>query len=180
MAALLTVSQAKDALNITTSATDAEIMDYVEAATDMIESRVGPIVQRTVTETLISSSGVLVLSYLPVVSITSVVGVFSGALTYLPAVLNVNTTSGIVGTLDRSSLRSDSYTVTYVAGRTTPVPARFMQAARVLLQHLWRTQRGGGGSRPGMGDEQQTGMAYSMPNRVLELLERDLKLPSIA
>lgn len=177
MAALLTLGQAKDALNITTSTSDAEIVDYVEAATDMIEARIGPVVQRTVVETLTSTSGVLVLSYLPVISITSVVGVFSGALTYLPAVLNVNPKSGIVGTLDRSSLRQDTYTVTYVAGRTGVVPPRMLQAARVLLRHLWLTQRGPA-SRPGLDDVPTP--TYSMPNRVLELLALDLKLPSVA
>ena len=152
-------------------------MDYVEAATDMIEARIGPVISRTGTETLTATSGVLVLSFLPVVSITSVVGVFSGALTYLPAVLNVNPRSGIVGTLDRSSLREDTYTVTYVAGRTGVTPPRILQACRVLLRHLWLTQRGPS-SRPGLDDVQTP--TYSMPNRVLELLERDLKLPSIA
>ena len=178
MAALLTLAQAKEALNMTAATNDAEVTSYVEAATDMIESRIGPVINRTVTETLTATSGVLVLSYLPVVSITTVVGVFSGALTYLPAVLNVNPTSGIVGNLDRTALRADTYTVTYVAGRGATISPRFVQAARVLLQHLWSTQRSGG-SRPGAASDGQPGVGYSMPNRVLELIERDLLIPSV-
>ncbi len=187
MAALLSLPAAKETLNITSQQFDNEIVAYVEAATDMIEARVGPIVSRTVTETLTASDGVLVLSYLPVISITSVVGVFSGALTYLPAGLTANPRSGVVRALDRSSLRTDSYTVVYVAGRTGPIAPRFMQAARVLLQHLWSTQRGsGGGAARGSGggaargsNEPPAGVGYSMPNRVLELLALDMSLPGI-
>ena len=69
------------------------------------------------------------------------------------------------------------WTVEYVAGRGT-VPATINLAARIMVQHLWRTQYGAsrGLSSIGGGDdfsvnEPVAGWGYAIPNRVLQLLE---------
>ena len=52
--------------------------------------------------------------------------------------------------------------------------------ARLLVQHLWSTQRGS--SSPGRnrgGDTYPADSTYTMPNRVLELLQADLTGPLV-
>lgn len=177
--ALLTLAQARESLNITSVATDPEILDYVDAATDLIESYVGPMSVKTFTQTL-HGGRTFLLAQTPVVSIVSISGVLTGALAYAPAGLTVNPDTGEVRRLDRGTFGDDLYTITYTAGRTV-IPPRITQAARVLLQHLWRTQRGSGTARPGAGDANSDtyAMGFSMPNRVLELLST-VRIPGIA
>jgi hypothetical protein len=63
--------------------------------------------------------------------------------------------------------------VTYVAG-LTEVPANYGLASRIIVQHLWQTQRGSAGS-PGVGGLETPGAGsysygYAIPNRAIELL----------
>jgi len=56
------------------------------------------------------------------------------------------------------------------------VPERFQHAAKELLRHLWDSQRGQLAAAP-LGGETfttSTGWAFSIPNRVLELLQDDI------
>ncbi|MFB8251721.1 hypothetical protein ACFC5H_08950 [Streptomyces rochei] len=76
--------------------------------------------------------------------------------------------------------------VTYTAGRGE-VPPTINLAARILLQHLWRTQYGasrGLGSIGGGDDfsvtEPVPGWGYAIPNRVLQLLEPYKVPPGVA
>jgi hypothetical protein len=58
-------------------------------------------------------------------------------------------------------------------------------AARIILQHLWRTQRAGrrGGVAGGGDDYAVTepipGIGYAVPNRALELLAPDRLAPEV-
>ncbi|MEV7907699.1 hypothetical protein, partial [Streptomyces anulatus] len=62
-------------------------------------------------------------------------------------------------------------TVAYVAGRTE-VPAHVRQAARIMVQHLWETQRGRMGAARTAGSEEvwDPRWGYAIPRRALELL----------
>lgn len=173
---ILTLAEAKAALNITTSDLDDELADYLDAADDMIESRIGPVTPRTVVATVDRSRRLL--DVLPVLSVQSVVGAVTGVVV-APTVVTVDPLSGVLTVTGWSwtGWPAESYTVTYTAGRD-PIPPRVLQAARVLLQHLWQTQRSTGGGR-GRGDTDAPATGYSMPNRVMELLAYDLKLPGI-
>lgn len=177
--AILTLAQAREALNLTTTAYDAEVLDYVDAVTDLIEAYIGPVSVQTFTQTLYGDDTFL-LSQLPVVSITSIGGTLTGALAYDVTRLTVNPTSGEVRRIDRGTFGGGPYTIVYTAGRTV-IPPRVLQAARVLLQHLWRTQRGSGTARPGSGDggTDTFGQSFTMPNRVMELLTT-VRVPGIA
>ena len=177
--ALLTLTEAKEALNITGSVQDNEVAAYLEAAVSMIESRIGPVDPATFTEVArVNGSGTILLQQYPVISVTSIAGVLNSSIPYLIADMYVDSELGVVQRLDRGAIRSDAYTVTYVAGRTV-VPARIKQAARILVQHLWSTQRGSGGGAARGSNEPPAGVGYSMPNRVLEMLVSDLKPPRV-
>lgn len=178
---ILSLDDAKAALNLTGTSNDEELREYIEAATDLIERHIGPVIPRSVTETVSARDGRIYLSTTPVISVTSVTAVLNSGDTYAAADFVVSSAAGIVQLADRSAVTSDLYTVVYQAGRQGAVPARWLQAARVLLRHLWSTQRGS--SSPGRnrgGDDYATGMAYTMPNRVLELLQYDRQGPFVA
>jgi hypothetical protein len=73
--------------------------------------------------------------------------------------------------------------VTYVAGRRI-VPAAITAAAKIILQHLWRTQQGPGRPQRGVDDFDVTepipGLGYAIPNRAVQLLEPYKQPPGVA
>jgi hypothetical protein len=176
--AILPLQDAKDALNIpqATTSYDAELQIFVDAVTaDMEQLTGGPAVNRTIVERveLAKNNTILVLRKRPVVSVTSVVDLASGVSLSLTDI-EIDTNAGIVRRkLEFPWLVYQPYcTATYVAGWGTAVPAAFNLAARIVVQHLWRTQRGpytrGYGGQP---DETLLpGMAFAWPNAALEIL----------
>ncbi|WP_030659724.1 MULTISPECIES: hypothetical protein [Streptomyces] len=167
---------------------DEQIREWLETITIGVESFAGVCCRRTVTETHdLPSHGVptLVLRRTPVLSLTSLTAVHSGGTSYLPADLDVDGPTGVVRRLDGGRLYGVLRGV-YVAGRTV-IPANLSSAARIILQHLWRTQYGAsrGLSQVGGGDdylvtEPIPGFGYAIPNRALQLLEPDRLPPGVA
>ncbi|MGW6743784.1 head-tail connector protein [Streptomyces sp. NPDC055025] len=179
--ALLTLADAKAQLDIVTDAHDIELAAYVEGVTSAIEAHIGPVENRSVTETYtIPAAGawVLVLRQTPSVSLTSVVPVLTRGTGYDTDGLDLDPATGAVRRLNGGRLYGP-LRITYTAGRGE-VPATINLAARIMLQHLWRTQYGaaqGAGRDDGFDVNQPTpGWGYAIPARVLELLE-PFKLP---
>lgn len=172
--AILSLADAKKHLNKTTTTDDDEIRSWVESITAGIEGLCGPVVVRTVVE---RHEGrrvpVICLRQTPILSLTSVVAILAGGTTYTVADLDVDATTGVVQRLDGGTL-TGPLRVTYTAGRRI-VPAAISSAARIILQHLWRTQQGPGRPQLGTGDfdvtEPIAGFGYAIPNRALQLLE---------
>lgn len=182
--ALLTLAEAKDQLDITTTSSDAELQRYIDALTAPIERFVGPVENRTVSEVIEGKTHVLCLSSTPVVSITSITPALTGGETIAPADVFLDGAKGIVRRLDGGAFCGGLWTVTYTAGRGT-VPATIRLAAAILLQHLWRTQYGAARGSAGGGDdfdvnEPIVGFGYAIPNRVLQLLEPYRVPPGVA
>ncbi|QXE36975.1 phage gp6-like head-tail connector protein [Streptomyces sp. GMY02] len=179
--ALLTLADAKAQLDIVTDGHDTELAAYVDGVTSAIEAHVGPVENRSVTETHdlpASGARVLVLRQTPAVSLTSVVPVLTGGVVYDVAGLDLDPSTGEVRLLNGRRLYGPLRFV-YTAGRGT-VPATINLAARIMLQHLWQTQYGAarGAGRADDFDATQPipGWGYAIPARVLELLE-PFKLP---
>lgn len=178
--ALLSLDDAKQQLNIDTNTQDSELQAYIEGITAAIEAHVGPVENRSVTETHdVPTSGarVLVLRQTPAVSLTSVTPVLTNGTQYDVASLDLDGATGTVRRLDGGRLYGPLRFI-YVAGRGV-VPPTINLAARIMLQHLYRTQYGAsrGMSTIGGGDdfsvnEPVPGWGYAIPNRVLQLLER--------
>lgn len=182
--ALLTLDEAKQQTNITGTGQDIELQAYIDGITSVIERYVGPVESREVTETVDSRSVMLCLSKTPVVSLSSFTPVLSGGAAVNVADVVVDEATGVVRRLDGGRWFGGPWKVVYTAGRTT-VPPTINLAARMLLQHLWRTQQGPG--RPSMGGsddyavgQQVPGFGYAVPNRVLELLEPFRLPPGVA
>lgn len=173
----------KQQLNIATTTTDSELRDYITAASAVVDLMCGPVIPRTVTETLgrpYLGTWALVVSQAPIISVTSIVSQLVGGQTYAPADLLLNTDAGIIQILAGGYFYG-TLTVTYVAGRALVPPALNM-AARIIVQHMWETQRGPT-SRPGLsGDDTSVipGLGYAVPNRALELLKTCPRVPAMA
>ncbi|WP_112469418.1 head-tail connector protein [Streptomyces triticisoli] len=184
--ALLTLDEAKAQLNITSDVNDVELGAYIEAVGPVIERFVGPVEPQQIVETHdVPRDGgrVMVLRRLPVMSLTSVVPLLTGGTTYDVSTLVLDSDTGVVQRADGGWLRGP-LRVTYQAGRPE-VPATINLAARMLVQHLWRTQNAGRGGVLAGGDdfsvsEPVPGFGYAVPNRVLQLLEPYRLPPGVA
>lgn len=182
---LVSLTDIKQYLNILTATNDEELRGFVEAATDMVEDIVGPVIVRTVTETHSRPGRVLVLQQPPVISLVSVSSVFTGGWGYDIGTVDVDPQTGILRRLDGLSVgnsRSYPLRVIYRAGRPV-VPASITLATKVIIDHLWETQRGhtqGIRPSPGTGrSSKKTSIVSSIPPRAQELLRPYRRPPVI-
>jgi hypothetical protein len=193
---LLTLTEAKAALNISSTAQDTEIAAYVTAVSGQLDELCGPVVTRTITSES-HDGGVTRLFLLerPVATVTAVVE-YDGT---TGTALTAETPGDIAGArylldaaqgvLWRRVSGSDSVypagrrnvVVTYAAGRytsTSTVDERFKTAARLCLTNLWRREQGGGtdtfGALPGT-----VIPGFGMPNAVMDLLSGDIHAPMV-
>lgn len=167
--ALLTVAEAKTALNITAATYDAELQDYVDGAIAAVEFICGYSAATSVTDVIAVSGDAIALRQTPVISLTSVTGDLCGALTVSD--LRVDANSGVVrAKASVSPIAPDTYTVVYSAGRAT-VPVAMKQAAKVIVKHQWSTQRAPAARQPVNTDATFVpGLGYAIPNAALQML----------
>ena len=176
---ILSLRDAKAHLNQSGTVDDEELRRFIEAATPVVEDVVGPVVVRTYSE-VHSSGSLLVLGYCPVVSLTSLAPVLTGGTSSTVADLDFDAETGIVRRLDGGSF-TGPVRVTYQAGRPI-VPANITQATAEIVRHMWETQRGHSGARPGFGEEEllPTSSGFTIPRRAMELLNPHRKAPLVA
>lgn len=178
---ILGLNAAKRHLNMDLSRhdSDEELLDMIVGITPMIEDLTGPIVPRTVVE-IVSGKNILSLAQTPVLSITSIVPFLYYGSTYAPSQLAFTPQGTVRLNYGGTHFYGDTFTVTYVAGRK-PIPPNIALGAKIILKHLWETQRGPSGS-PYQGDDEpttDTGWGYAVPNRALELLKANRLGPSV-
>jgi len=172
--AILSLADAKKHLSKTGTSDDDEIRSWVESITAGIEGLCGPVIVRTVTERHDGRRVPLIaLRHTPVLTVSSVAAILTGGTTYTVSDLDVDTVTGVVQRKDAGTL-TGPLRVTYTAGRRI-VPAAMSSAARIILQHLWRTRQGPSRPQRGVQDFDVTepiqGFGYAIPNRALQLLE---------
>jgi hypothetical protein len=175
---LLSVADAKRHLNKSTASDDEEIRRFIAAATKIVEDRIGPVVRREVTEVHTSRGTVVELLHHQVVAVNSVTYVDGGDIAIDPADLDVDGPAGRVRGLSRRLPRGRLKFV-YTVGRPI-VDEAISLAAGIIVGHLWATQRGNSGGRPGVvGTEgaptnRDTAVAhyigFALPKRAAELL----------
>lgn len=166
---------------------DEQIREWLESITELVEALCGPCVRRTAVEDhTISSGGTyeLALRRTPVLAVTSATGILTGGPTYAGASLDVDS-NGVMRRLDGGRLYGP-LRVTYTVGRVI-IPANLSSAARIILQHLWRTQYGASRAGAGIGGgddfsvtEPVTGFGYAIPNRAMQLMEPHRLPPGVA
>ena len=175
---VLSLPDAKVTVNInpTTTTYDAELQSMIDTVTASLETITGgPAFNRSVTEYAYVSGDLrnITLRQRPVVSVTSITDIAVG--TPMSIVdIDIDPTAGIIRRkldLPFWSFLSTRYQIVYVAGWGTAIPAAFNVAARLIVNHLWRTARG-----PGLApvpNEDMTflpGMSFAIPNRALEVM----------
>jgi hypothetical protein len=180
---IVSLRDAKQYLNILTTTNDEELRGFVEAATQVVENIVGPVIVRTVIETHTRPGRVITLYQPPILSLVSVRSVLTAGWGYDVAALDVDPDTGILRRLDglpvgwQSPLR-----VVYRAGRPV-IPASISLAAKVIIDHLWETQRGhtqGVRPTPGAGRAaQKKSLQHDIPQRARELLAPYRRIPIV-
>lgn len=172
---IVSLADGKEHLNITSSANDEELRFWLEVTTGIVDELAGKATaRRTVTERFDDRPcwrDHLVLTWTPVLSLTSV-ATLDGSTTWTVGNLDVDPASGIVRVLSGQSL-SGTVKVVYQAGFES-IPARYAGAARIVLRHLWESQRAGIGgkrARSGLVDDNMMLVAgYAVPRAASELI----------
>jgi hypothetical protein len=182
--AVLPLQDAKDQLNIPQSntASDAEIASFIAAIESALKRYTGgPLVNKVITAEraeMMSNQTVILVRQRPLVSVTSITGA-AGAAIDISAGLDLDANAGLI----RRQLGLPFFgpffqwlpqcNVTYVAGWGTSVPPAFNSAARIILQHLWQTQRAPSLQGPLAGGAEVTlpGFGFAVPNAAAELLD---------
>lgn len=184
--ALLTLAEAKAQLDISGIGDDVELQAYIDALTAPIERYVGPVENRTVTETVDGRGRTIAVTQVPAVSLTSLTPILTGGAALATDDVVLDGDTGIIRRRDGGSFYGGPWTAVYEAGRGE-VPPTINLAARILLQHLWRTQYGASRGLSGIGGgedfsvtEAVPGWGYAIPNRVLQLLEPYKVPPGVA
>lgn len=171
-AGIVSLSAAKKQLNIDEDdhVDDEEIQGFIRAIAGPCERIAGSLVRRTVVEKHRGGGCALALNRPPVLSLISVVAIGTVGVDQALADLDLDGPTGIVQRLDGGRMRGP-FRVTYLAGRTE-VLAHVSQAGKIILQHMWETQRGqmGGVSFGGSGEVYDPRFGFSIPRRAHELL----------
>lgn len=185
--AVLSLQDAKEHLNIPQATTtyDSELASWIASIQSNLEQFTGgPILNRSVTERVEATAGqtALCLRQRPLVSLTSVVSVGSGQAISITDFTDLDKNASII----RRALGWPMFgpffqwlpifNVTYTAGWGTSVPAAFNDFARIVIRHLWETQRGATPAPMQGGGEtvMVPGFAFAIPNRAAELLNGSL------
>jgi hypothetical protein len=163
--AVLPLQDAKDALNIAQAITtyDSEILAYVAVIQGALEDLTGgPLTNKVITERaeLDATRTTLIAAQRPIVSVTSITSVDSGAAINLSGGLDIDAGAAIIRAKTGTTLTagwSPAVTLVYVAGWGATLPPAFGVASRLIIQQLWKTQHGPS-ARPSMGIEEQAGM----------------------
>lgn len=137
---IISLEEARGQLNINTTAGDVELGEYLQVATDIVESLIGPVANLTVTEEIHDGGPHILLNHVPVVSVTSVVNVDDATLTYGSTDYALNKQSGVLRRVGAARFVGP-VKVTYLAGRSNQTPETAIAAAKVIIQHLYRSQQ---------------------------------------
>ncbi|RKT49357.1 hypothetical protein [Saccharothrix australiensis] len=169
---LISLADAREMLNLRSTADDAELRDWLGAVTVVVERTTGIAwVRRSRVETARGGRPGIALTHRPITAVTGMVPLSAGGTTYQPADLTW-TPSGVLRLRSGAAFRAGEYTISYVAGDDAAIPEHVTAAARIILKHLWETQRGGSSlpSRGGDEDYEAALIGYAIPNRAIELL----------
>lgn len=174
--ALISLADAKAHLNIPASNTtsDDELREYLEAATEIVESYTGPIVRRTHTARVCGWRAYqLSLPHTQVTAVTAVTLVSDGSSPITLSDLAVNGPAGVISYKNRAYFPYGDLDVTYTVGRSYVKP-NWSLAAKIIVKHVWDTQLGNLPSVQGDdGGYVVTGSGYLVPYRAIALLQPD-------
>lgn len=173
--ALLSLDDAKAHLEIPTidTARDEELREFLEAATELIEDYVGPIVRRTHTVRVNGGGQAILLPHTQVLEVTALTLVRDGSTPILLADLAVDTDAGVVTRKDGGYFPYGPYDATYEVGRSYVKP-NWTLAAKMIVKNQWGSKLGNLPSIQGDDVEYQPGVGGPLiPPRAMALLRPD-------
>lgn len=182
---ILTLTQGKAQLGITTDVHNTELTEYIAGVEQVVVKHIGPVDDVTITEDVAGGRRSLILSRSPLVSVTSVT-LDDGTEVTGPYIVDSDPRVPIVRRQGSGLFPLGRLRVVYVAGRGGACPPAASIAARIILQHLWATQRGPETRRPPItsaGDDdlvQVAGLGFAVPRRAVEMLQPDSRGPVVA
>ena len=139
---VLTVTQAKTHLNLSSAVSDAELQTFIDAAEAAIAEKCGPLAATATTERVKSTGGpMLLLRTTPIISLTSVTPI--GGSAYDVTLMEPDLSAGTIEWRSGASFAAGWYSVVTSAGRAS-VPADLLLGIKELVRHAWKSQRGGG------------------------------------
>lgn len=183
---IISLADAKAFLNITSTAEDDKLSAFITAASQMWVNRCGPVASSVYDEWYNGGGQTITLRNVPVLSISQVEESFTAATIYELTAQTLEpggdtsawgySADFATGTLTRRAagvavdfqpgLRNIH--VVYTAGYAS-IPGDISHAVKLLVKHMWATQRGGG-QRPGSGGDMPDPSSYYMwPQRVQEI-----------
>lgn len=170
---IISLADAKAHLNKTSDADDEELRSWLEVTTEIVDELAGKATaRRTVTErhTVRGVASHVSLTWTPVLSVSSVASLDT-ATTWDVDLLDVDPATGMVRTLPVGPPFCGLLRVVYTAGYAS-VPARYTGAARIILRHLWESQRGGRSQRRSgvVNDDMQLVAGYAIPRAAADLI----------
>lgn len=190
---IVSLAEAKEILHLqSTSQFDAIVQGYNAAATNWIEYVCGPVIVKTITETLDAFGMTTVLTRPPwlawvpwtvVPADLQALGIVLPSppspmirvqvygIEYPASQLYCDPERGLVSQTSRLPFFYGAYRWQYSAGRPI-IPAGIYEAAKIVLEHLFMVERGGVGALTAGESEEttMTGFGFAVPNRAVSLL----------
>ena len=173
---VISFAEAKNHLNITTTTDDDELRQFIQASAELIESKVGICVRRDFTDRVSRGTYQLAVAHRPILKVNSVTSIWPGGPAWPAEQLTADTEAGLVQQIQPMQFYWGPWDVSISCGRAE-IPERFAHAQKEQLRHLWETQRGPMSPQILGGEEvfaTTAGWTFSVPRRVLELLEDDM------
>src|SRR5262245_29402889 len=177
---IISTSQVMKHLNKVKDTDYDELGGVMMAATELVEDKVGICVPRQFTCQVDQGRWQLLVPYRPVISVQSVTSIWSGGPSWTDpgtgTLLAADGEAGIVYQPNQMDFWWGPWRVALTAGRQQ-IPQRWQQACLEQVRHLWETPRGSMPPALLQGEEVFTatsGWTFSVPRRVLELLETDM------
>lgn len=169
---ILSLDEARAQLNATGVTGDAELEEYLQVTTDIVENIIGPVVNQTITEEIHDGGATILLNRVPIVSVVSIENWADATVTYGASDYLVNKQTGVIRRLNASWF-AGPVKVSYIAGRSNATPEAAITAAKVIIQHLFRSQqlRPSGPPAP-TGDAVATVpmLGFAVPNAAVQML----------
>lgn len=173
--AIVTLDEVKAHLNKTSTSSDPELQDFIDAATPIVEEYVGPVEPNTFVERHPEGQKIRLFEQ-PVISVDAVEPWLTEGTTYAPDDLQLDGRLGKVERLDGEPFTGGPFKVTYTAGRSV-VPENIKKATLIIVAHMWKTQRGRMPDMPVDSRDDSgpvpTTVTYAVPRRALEYLKPD-------
>lgn len=170
---IISLDDGRAALNMPPNTPQSTLEDlrlYLCAATPVIEDIVGPVLVRTITQTVQKNWSFAAL-YERAAALVSVVNADASV---VPA--TSYTFDAAAGLITFSAPTSQVVTITYTSGSAI-IPQNVRLAAQELVRHLWQVKQRPQAPTPG---EAYTPSGFAVPKRVIELCKPSAKVGGFA